>query len=167
MNFSTLETMRRLISPEYELSCSRFLWRRLLAGLRARGRGVHESGAFLLGERDERRSRITMFVLYDDLDPHCLDTGIVHFDGRYFGRLWDLCTANGLTVVADVHTHPGGAWQSPSDQAHPMIACAGHLALIVPRFAQPPLRLREVGVYRYLGAKRWKTVPSRRLHIGL
>lgn len=167
MNFSTLGTMRRLLSSEHELSCSWFLWRRLLAGLRARGGGMHESGAFLLGRRDGRRARISMFVLYDDLDPHCLDTGIVHFDGRYFGRLWDLCRAAGLTVVADVHTHPGGAWQSRSDRAHPMIACAGHLALIVPRFARPPVGARDIGVYRYLGAKRWETVPSRHFHIGL
>jgi len=167
MNCSILAIMRRLVSPDHEISCSWFLWRRLIAGLRARGEGTHESGAFLLGHRDDRRGRISMFVLYDDLDPHCLDTGIVHFDGRYFGRLWDLCKTTGLTVVADVHTHPGGAWQSGSDRAHPMIACAGHLALIVPRFAQPPVSIRDVGVYRYLGAKRWETVPSRHVHIGL
>lgn len=167
MTFSALETTRRLLSPEHELSCSWLLWRRLLAALRARGRGERESGAFLLGHRDAGRSRISVFVLYDDLDPHCLDTGIVHFDGRHFGRLWDLCKATGLTVVADVHTHPGGAWQSGSDRAHPMIACAGHLALIVPRFATPPVRLRDVGLYRYLGAKHWETVPSSRFLIGL
>ncbi|WP_236515930.1 hypothetical protein [Sandaracinus amylolyticus] len=159
--------MRRLLSADHELSCSWFLWWRLLAGLRARGGGMHESGAFLLGHRDDGRARISMFVLYDDLDPHCLDTGIVHFDGRYFGRLWDLCKATGLAVVADVHTHPGGARQSGSDRAHPMIACAGHLALIVPRFALPPVRVRDVGIYRYLGAKRWATVPSRHFRIGL
>lgn len=160
MTSSTPETMDRRLSPEPALSCPPLLWRRLLDGLRARGRGVRESGAFLLGHREPKPPEIAMFVLYDDLDPRCLDTGIVHFDGRHFGRLWDLCSETGLTVVADVHTHPGGAWQSESDQAHPMIACAGHLALIVPRFAQPPVRRRCVGVYRYLGAKRWETVPS-------
>jgi hypothetical protein len=167
MTFSIREIMRRLLRPDHELSCSGPLWRQLLAGLRARGRGVHESGAFLLGDRDPRRARISMFVLYDDLDPQCLDTGIVHFDGRHYGRLWEICSATGLTVVADVHTHPAGSWQSDSDQAHPMIACAGHFALIVPRFAKAPVRLGDVGVHRYLGAKRWETVDSRRFHIGL
>jgi len=159
--------MRHLLSPDHEISCSWLLWRRLLASLRAHGRGERESGAFLLGDRDARRSRISMFIPYDDLDPHCLDTGIVHFDGRYFGRLWDLCKTTGLTVVADVHTHPGAAWQSGSDRAHPMIACAGHFALIVPRFATPPVRLRDIGLYRYLGAKRWETVPSSHFLIGI
>ncbi len=138
-----------------------------MAELRARGRGVNESGAFLLGHRDVNRSRIESFILYDDLDPHCLNTGIVRIDGRCFGELWERCRTSGLTVVADVHTHPVEAWQSGSDREHPMIATAGHLALIVPRFARTPVRLREVGIYRYLGAKHWETVDSRRFHIGL
>lgn len=136
MTFSILTTMRRLTRPDHELSCSRSLWRRLIVELRARGRGVHESGAFLLGHRDATRSRIETFLLYDDLDPQRLNTGIVRIDGRCFGELWERCRTSGLTVVADVHTHPVEAWQSGSDKTHPMIAAAGHLALIVPRFAR-------------------------------
>jgi hypothetical protein len=76
-----------------------------------------------------------------------------------------------MSVVADVHVHPGGAGQSASDRDHPMISRAGHIALILPDFAQAPLRPESVGVYRYLGDKRWHVVPAaaRRvfLHIGL
>jgi hypothetical protein len=171
MSFSILEIMRRLWSPRHEISCSWFLWRRLLSQLRERGHdGRRESGAFLIGTRHGERVRIVDFILYDDLDPKCLDTGIVRLDGRYFGALWDLCKSRDLTVVADVHTHPDGPEQSGSDQAHPMISRAGHVALIVPRFAVPPTRRHEVGMYRYQGAKRWTSVPVDRrhsfLHIG-
>jgi hypothetical protein len=85
--------------------------------------------------------------------------------------LWDICKRRGLSVVADVHVHPGGAGQSASDREHPMISRAGHVALILPDFARPPVRTEAVGVYRYLGDKRWHIVPAhmRRafLHIGL
>ena len=172
MNFSIAEIIRRLFAPKHELSCSWFLWRRLLTCLRERGLNrSRESGAFLLGHRNGQRTRITDFVLYDDLDPHCLDTGIVRFDGRYFGKIWELCKTRGLTVVADVHVHPGGSQQSESDRTHPMISSKGHLALILPHFATSPLSKREIGIYRYQGAKRWQTVkPAARrafLHIGL
>jgi len=172
MNFSIAETMRRLCAPQHELSCSWWLWWRLLAGLRLRSRNAtRESGAFLLGRRNDRRARIIDFVLYDDLDPHSLDTGIVRFDGRHFGTLWDLCKRRAVTVVADVHTHPCGSQQRGSDQAHPMITRSGHLALIVPNFAKQPIRRAEVGLYRYLGAKHWETIPPARrrsfFHIGL
>lgn len=161
MNFSILATMRRLWAPRHELSCPWLVWRRLLVGLRQRGRGCsRESGAFLLGSRREGRARIVDFVLYDDLDPRCLDTGIVRFDGHNFGKLWDICKSRGLTVVADVHVHPGGSKQSDSDRNHPMISQAGHLALILPRFAAPPLHRAEIGIYRYQGGKRWEVVPA-------
>src|ERR1700721_3153490 len=100
--------MRKVLLPHHELSCSWFLWGRLLHALRERGvSGTRESGAFLLGTRDSGRSRITDFVLYDDLDPHCLDTGIVRFDGRYYGELWAYVERTQRSVIADVHVHPG------------------------------------------------------------
>jgi hypothetical protein len=70
-----------------------------------------------------------------------------------------------------VHTHPGSSQQSESDRAHPMVTRAGHLALIVPSFARQPVRRTEVGLYRYLGGKRWETIQSERrrlfFHIGI
>jgi len=111
------------------------------------------------------------FVLYDDLDPRCLETGIVRFDGRYFGALWELCNHHRMSVVADVHTHPMGSQQSDSDRAHPMISRPGHIALIVPRFAAPPVKVDTVGMFRYEGSKQWTPIPGRRrnafLHIGI
>jgi proteasome lid subunit RPN8/RPN11 len=165
MNFSIAPTIRRRLAPQHELSCSWWLWRRLCSALRKRGRArSRESGAFLLGrlEPDGRR-RITDYVLYDDLDPECLNSGIVRFDGRHFGALWAYCKSHGLAVVADVHVHPGSANQSDSDRAHPMISQRGHIALILPGFAAPPLHRAQVGIYRYQGAKRWTVIgPSLR-----
>jgi hypothetical protein len=172
MSFSIARIIRRLLAPRHELSCAWLLWRRLLRDLRRRGRGAtRESGAFLLGRRTEGGpSRITSYILYDDLDPRSLDTGIVTFDGRYFGELWAICRKHSLTVVADVHVHPGGSGQSRSDQVHPMIAEAGHLALILPDFARSPVKRDRVGIYRYLGREQWESVPPARrrefLHIG-
>ena len=171
MNFSIAQIIARLWAPRHELSCSWFFWQNLTAKLRERGRSAsRESGAFLLGFRSQGRARIVEFILYDDLDPQALDTGIVHFDGRYFGALWDICKRRGLSVIADVHVHPGGSGQSGSDQAHPMISRAGHIALILPNFARAPIEPSAIGIYRYLGNKRWHSVTpiARRtfLHIG-
>src|SRR4051812_42321704 len=99
MSFSILATIREramsLFAPEHRVSCAMPLWHAGIAELRRRGGGRHESGAFLLGERVERggveRRRVRLFVYYDDLDPHCLDTGIVVFDGAGFGPLWRIC----------------------------------------------------------------------------
>lgn len=161
MNFSLTATINRLFAPRHELSCSWLVWRRLAARLRQRGRKEsRESGAFLLGfQNPGQPARIVDFVLYEDLDPHSLDTGIIRFDGGRFGKLWAIRRRRRLKVVADVHVHPGGSGESASDKAHPMITQADHLALILPDFGRLPMSREEIGIYRYLGDQAWRTVP--------
>ena len=117
------------------------------------------------------RPPIVDYVLYDDLDPRSLETGIVRFDGRYFAKLWSICRARKLTIVADIHVHPGSSGQSDSDRIHPMISEAGHLAIILPNFARAPMPRETIGLFRYTGNMTWSDVPraERRdfFHIGL
>lgn len=142
-------------APRPRLRIATALWDELLEKLRERGGGVRESGAFLLGRGTDYERVATRIVPYDDLDPDCLNDGYVRFDGRHYGRLWELCSAESLSVVADVHTHPYGPGQSHSDKTHPMVSIPGHIALIVPNFAEAPLKAADVGVYVYLGRYRW------------
>lgn len=52
-----------------------------------------------------------------------------------------------------------------------MISCAGHIALIIPRFARPPVLVSQLGIYLYQGQKQWTTIPANErlsfMHIGL
>lgn len=132
------------------------LWTELLEELAARGLGLKESGAFLLGDGNGVR-RVTSVAYYDDLDPDCL-TGGISFASAAYGRLWDVCAARNAKVVADVHTHPG-RWvaQSATDRDHPMLAVAGHIALIVPCLAQGTIEPVDVGVHDYLGEGEWRS----------
>ena len=149
------------------LKISVWLWIALVRDLRRRGYGERESGAFLLAKHDS--SQITKFICYDDLDATALDSGIIVFHGCGFVPLWDYCNRNKMTVVADVHTH-GDEWtgQSDSDRTHPMIGQKGHVALIMPYFAQRNLlSLDGVGIYEYKGNHQWFTRPKGKLRISL
>ena len=157
MTFSIQAIIRGLVAPRSRLSCSASLWSEGLRELNRRGKGNRESGAFLLGVRSGNQRRITCFVYYDDLDPRSLDSGIVVFDGAGYGPLWQLCRETGLTVVADVHTHPRAPIQSGTDRVNPMVATKGHIALIVPNLAEQVVGPRELGIYEYEGAHRWHT----------
>lgn len=113
---------------------------------------------------------MTEFLLYDDLDPECL-TGGIDFHGIGYYRLSEHCHKNGVRVVADVHTHPGGhARQSSVDQQHPMVSRAGHIALVVPNLARGRIRPRDVGLHRYQLNRTWEEwhgiESARRFHIG-
>jgi len=99
-------------------------------------------------------------LLYDEVDPGSLMSGIVRLDGKFFGALWQFCGEHELSVVADVHTHPGSPEQSPSDRDNPIISRAGHIALILPNFAMGFIPRRDIGIYEYQGAKTWKSIAN-------
>ncbi len=161
MTSSTRATIRAFAAPEHRLSCSPRLWRAGLTELGRRSQGHRESGAFLLGRQHGARRAIERFVYYDDLDPHSLDTGIVVFDGAGYGPLWALCRAASLRVVADVHTHPYAPLQSELDRENPMVATPGHIALIIPNFAQRVVGPGDLGIYEYQGEHRWRNHSGR------
>jgi len=131
-------------------------WQAMVAELGRRGDNRRESGAFLLGDRGGDRRTVTGVVYLDDLDPNCL-TGGIEFDGLAYSRLWDICDGEKKIVIGDVHTHPGrSVHQSSIDAKNPMLAQAGHVALIVPDLAMHPVAAHDVGVHRYDG-EGWET----------
>ena len=155
MTFSIRTTIRALVAPEHRINCPRQLWDSIMSELERRGEGSHESGAFLLGSRNGRRSTICDTVFYDDLDPAAYDTGACILRGDAFAKLWGICRERGLTVVADVHTHGRDATQSYADRMNPMIARVGHIAIIVPDLARLPINITTLGLYEFRGNYDW------------
>jgi len=98
---------------------------------------------------------VTEAIYYDELDPDAYSSGVCVLHGDAFARLWAECRKRRLTVVADVHTHGGAAYQSSSDKANPMIARPGHIAIIVPDFAAWPIAAGRLGIYEYCGQHEW------------
>jgi proteasome lid subunit RPN8/RPN11 len=136
---------------------SRLAWRRLVGELSRRGEGRRESGAFLLARRDRRARRVAGIVYFDEIDPHALN-GAIAIRGEKFTKLWTICRERRMRVIADVHTHPGaGVSQSPIDAANPMVAKAGHVAVILPHFAQRDAAPERAGIHIYEGSRRWRS----------
>jgi proteasome lid subunit RPN8/RPN11 len=156
MTYSILRTIRAFAAPQHKLSCSRGIWYAAVRELARRGAGRRESGAFLLGGVVAGRREVRRVVYYDDLDPHCLDHGIITFDGSGFAKLWKICRESGLEVLADVHTHQLRARQSPTDRDNPMMAHPGHIAIILPNYATGRLVGRDIGLYIYKGSFTWE-----------
>lgn len=150
MNFFKAATMSAplLEAPEQ-------LWSALIQHLRHQGNGVRESGAFLLGHKTDRGRIVTKALPYEQLQADALHDDYVALTAASFAKLWDFCRREGLSVVADVHTHRLGAGQSRSDRANPMVALTGHIAFIVPRFAQGNVHLQDLGMYVYQGNHMW------------
>ncbi|MFZ1991959.1 MAG: hypothetical protein WAW96_19565, partial [Alphaproteobacteria bacterium] len=132
MAFSLQTLWRGLTRRAPRLVCDARTWNEGVDELHRRTGERQEAGAFLLGDTVSGYRRIRQFLYYDDVDPDCFANGIVEFDGRRFGEVWRICADLGLSVIADVHVHPGHYAQSQSDKQNPMIAEVGHFALIIP-----------------------------------
>lgn len=165
MNFSPAQIIRDAVAPSSILSVNALMWWGVLHELRRRGEGRRESGAFFLGSNEGQRRLIRGVLYYDDLDPHALDTGAILLDGAVYARVFRECERRGMRVVADVHTHPGRSAQSCIDQEHPMIREAGHLALILPRYAVK--NGGAIGLYEYRGGRAWTAHPEKLFYRGL
>ena len=135
------------------------LYEQLIQDLAASGRGVRESGAFLLGTIDGRIRKVTSYIMYETIAPvSSREHDYVALTGQEMAAAWDHCYRVGLEVVADVHTHPLGPAQSLSDRAHPMVSVAGHVALIVPQFAMRDPTPADLGVHIFHGDSRWTSM---------
>jgi proteasome lid subunit RPN8/RPN11 len=131
------------------------VWADLMEDLRVRGRGERESGAFLLAPVDADLRLVTSWLPYDELAPESLAFAYVRLEPDAFTRLWAFCADKRVKVVADIHTHPKGPGQSASDRNHPMVAFAGHVALIAPWFAQRSPTPYDVSLNVYQGGGKW------------
>ena len=129
--------------------------------LRIRGKGRRESGAFLLATSDAGDYVVRRWLSYGELDPKSLAYSYVRLESAAFAKLWDWCGRHGVKVVADVHTHPCGPGQSLSDKTHPMVSLAGHVALIVPWFAQRDPQPHDVSFNVYEGSGKWSNFYQR------
>lgn len=145
--------------PHPLLELPHSLFQALIVDLAKSGRGVKESGAFLLGRHEGARRFVTSYLMYDKVAPESSRShAYVAFTAEEMACAWEHCYATGQQVAADVHTHPFGPVQSISDRAHPIVSIAGHVALIVPNFAQGSPQPRDLGVHLFGGAGRWQSM---------
>lgn len=61
----------------------------------------------------------------------------------------------GLTLVAQLHSHPTAAYHSETDDALPIVAAVGGLSLVAPDFARRPFSLADYAVYRLTPEDGW------------
>ncbi len=150
-----------IIAPRARLRLNSGFFDSIVAEIHRRGDEKRESGAFLLGSIAPDGSRIADDVVYyEDLNPRCTQYGGIALDPDAFAEVWRIASERGKQVVADLHSHPGRAEQSDIDKTHPVVALAGHVALIVPDFGRHGGSRSGLGVFEYLGGHNWLTIGA-------
>ena len=69
---------------------------------------------------------------------------------------------NGLTLIAQIHSHPGRAYHSSTDDEFAVATTVGCFSLVVPDFAKGPFEIERIASYRLDAAGNWREVPPSR-----
>jgi hypothetical protein len=69
---------------------------------------------------------------------------------------------NGLTLIAQIHSHPGRAYHSSTDDEFAVATTVGCFSLVVPDFATGPFEIERLASYRLDAAGNWCEVPPSR-----
>jgi hypothetical protein len=99
-----------------------------------------------------------------------LITGVVHpeheghvggfvLDDRWLNNFWLTLARENLGVRIQVHTHPGKAFHSPTDDAFPIIHTSGFLSLVIPNFALGPISFEAAYLTEIREDGSWREVP--------
>jgi hypothetical protein len=66
-----------------------------------------------------------------------------------------------MTLIAQLHSHPGEAYHSDTDEAYAVLTRVGGFSIVLPDFAQRPFSLEDAAIYRLAGDGTWRAVSAR------
>lgn len=66
----------------------------------------------------------------------------------------------GLTLIAQIHSHPTEAYHSETDDAYPIVTVLGGVSVVVPFFGRKGTDLTTWEVYRLQPGPEWKHLSS-------
>jgi hypothetical protein len=92
--------------------------------------------------------------------------GGIHVSSAHTGLLYAHCHARGLTLLAQVHSHPFGAFHSPVDERSPHSAELGFLSIVVPNFGACDYeRFADWCIFEQVAYENWREWdPEERCH---
>ena len=87
-------------------------------------------------------------------------------EGRWLNAFWQELTATRSGIRVQIHTHPGRAFHSVTDDSWPIVHTAGFLSLVIPRFATGPSDLTLAYLAEMCADGTWQEVRiSERLEL--
>lgn len=85
-----------------------------------------------------------------------LEGGLLYsVDGEELHKIDIWLYNNKQSLIAQIHSHPGEAYHSETDDAYPIIAVAGGISIVVPDFAIGPIEIRQWAAYRLHAYRKW------------
>ncbi|WP_071074436.1 Mov34/MPN/PAD-1 family protein [Mesorhizobium sp. LCM 4577] len=133
---------------------------KIQAHLRAVGQQGYEGMALWAGVQRERHFEVTEAIIPQQRHIRTSDGVCVIVPAEELHRLNVLLYKRNLKLLAQVHSHPGRAYHSTTDDAYAVATTVGCLSLVVPNFAREAFDLTRVAAYRLDSEANWAELSS-------
>lgn len=150
----SLADVRRVLVP---IACARAVE----THLRAVGRKGYEGMALWVGTQEAETFQVSATVIPDQRHICNADGVCVIVDGDALHHLNVHLYKEGLTLLGQIHSHPGRAYHSDTDDAYAIATAVGCLSLVVPDFARAPFTIASCASYRLDENGRWRPLSAR------
>lgn len=119
------------------------------------GKDGVEGMALWVGHREGREVQVVETVIPAQRGIRSPDGVGVTVDGDELFRLNVHLHEHRLGLVAQLHSHPGDAYHSDTDDAFPIATTAGAFSIVVPDYASRPFSLKRCAIYRLFPQQGW------------
>ena len=134
------------------------------AHLRERGRKGVEGVALWAGRREGRHYQVLEAVIPEQTAYQTGSGLLYRVEGDELHRINLWLREHGLTLIAQVHSHPGAAYHSTTDDEYPIVTKTGSLSIVVPNFAARSFNLNDCAVFRLLPPRGWVQLSATGVH---
>jgi hypothetical protein len=110
------------------------------------------------------RQESNLFTVYCSLIPAqkgCrLEEGLLYqVGGEELYRINKWAYEQKVVLLAQIHSHPGRAYHSETDDAFPIVTALGGFSIVIPNFGSDPIEKKYWKVYR-LQSDGWREVSE-------
>ena len=127
--------------------------------IRSAGRDGYESFVLWSGTRDGDTFTVAE-VHFPEQTSYKLRTGLcVHVDGPELHRINVWLYEARQVIGVQVHSHPGNAYHSETDDAYPIATIEGSLSIVLPFFGRAGCKSSGIAAYR-LGKDGWVEISG-------
>ena len=120
------------------------------------GSGLHECQIFWIGPWERP------LTVSEPVHPrHWSHSSGFDVEGGWLNTFWLELAAKRVGVRVQVHTHPGRAFHSATDDAFPIVHLPGFLSLVIPNFGLGPVTFEGAYLAELTEGGQWRNVPVR------
>lgn len=143
-----------------QITVARSLADEARAHLREVGRSGYEGFALWVGVRANQDFVVKQTIIPAQIGHRSPDGVCVSVGPEELHRINVWLYENGMSLIAQLHSHPGDAYHSDTDDTFPIATTVGALSLVLPNYAVRPFALEECAIYRLMPNAGWMHISK-------